>query len=264
MSTVTLSELYVYPVKSCRGVSLSSARVVRRGLEHDRRWMLVDPEGRFVTAREEHQLVTVEAHLEHQRIVLRASGRSSLELPLVLSGGPTRSVTVWRSTVEALEHPDGGRWFSELCGRPLSLVFMPDESERAVNPERGRAGDIVSFADGYPLLLIGEGSLADLNQRLSAPVDMRRFRPNLVVRGLPPFAEDELSTFSIGSVRFRAVKPCERCVMTTVDPDTGVAGKEPLSALAAYRRTDAGVLFGMNLIHDTAGELCVGDSLFFS
>ncbi len=166
---------------------------------------------------------------------------------------------MWDSSGHALRHPEGSRWFSEFLGDEVSLLYMPDEERRAVTPKRARPSDIVSFADAYPLLLVSEASLSDLNRRLSTPLDMRRFRPNLVVSGCEPYAEDAISTLRIGSVSFRAVKRCERCVVTTVDPDTAERGHEPLRTLARYRSAEGKVWFGMNLIHDDAGVLHSGD-----
>jgi uncharacterized protein YcbX len=141
------------------------------------------------------------------------------------------------------------------------MLYMPDSERRAVNPNRARPGDIVSFADGYPLLLISEGSLADLNRRLEAPLEMRRFRPNLVISGCEPYAEDGFAALSIGGVTFRGVKRCERCVVTTIDPATAEQSKEPLRTLARYRQSDGKVWFGMNLIHDLPGTLRLGDAV---
>jgi uncharacterized protein YcbX len=153
---------------------------------------------------------------------------------------------------------DGSRWLSAAIGRECALVYMPDRHERQVSPERARPSDIVSFADGYPFLLISEASLGDLNARLATPLSMRRFRPNIVVSGARPFAEDGWRELRLGGIGFRGAKPCDRCVVTTRDPDTGASGPEPLRALAGFRRWDGKVWFGMNLIHDGPGWLEVG------
>jgi uncharacterized protein YcbX len=166
---------------------------------------------------------------------------------------------VWDDVGSALCHAEGSRWFSDFLNEDVRLVYMPDSERRAVNPKRARPNDIVSFADAYPLLLISEASLADLNSRLPQPVEMRRFRPNLVLADCEPFAEDRFTTLSIGEVSFRGVKRCERCSVTTVDPATGERGKEPLRTLAQYRLEHGKVWFGMNLIQDGPGELWVGD-----
>jgi uncharacterized protein YcbX len=168
---------------------------------------------------------------------------------------------VWDSVGSALEHPSGSRWFSELLNDDVSLLYMPDSERRDVNPNRARPGDIVSFADGYPLLLMSEASLADLNQRLAEPIEMRRFRPNLVISGCEPYAEDGFATLRIAGLSFRGVKRCERCVVTTIDPDTAEQSKEPLRTLSHYRLDDGKVWLGMNLIHDGCGTLRLGDAV---
>jgi uncharacterized protein YcbX len=259
---VRVSGLYVYPIKSCRGISVETAEVVERGLAFDRRYMLVDRAGTFVTQRQAHELCLVDTSLDGSRLVVSAPHRPTLELPRELVPAPALAwhpYQVWGSTGRALRHPEGSRWFSELLDDELSLLYMPDTERRNVNPNRARPGDIVSFADGYPLLVISEASLADLNARLPAPLEMRRFRPNLVLADCAAFAEDGFARLRIGAVTFRGVKRCERCVVTTLNPDTGVAGKEPLRTLASYRQEEGKVWFGMNLIHDGPGWLRVGD-----
>jgi uncharacterized protein YcbX len=254
-----VSALYVYPVKACRGIRVDSARVVARGFEHDRRYMIVDPGGRFVTQRELPELALVTTSIEAGGIVLRHAGHPECALPFEHDSAEVLEVSVWSHSGPALRHEPGSAWLSAVLGRPVDLVFMPESHRRAVNPERSRPGDVVSFADGYPFLVISEASLADLNSRLETPLVMERFRPNIVVSGVEPFAEDAWQHVRFGSVRFRGVKRCDRCSVTTVDPDTGVRDKEPLRTLATYRREDGKVWFGMNLIHDGGGTLAVGD-----
>lgn len=251
----------MYPIKACAGIALEQAEVVERGLAGDRRYMLVDRDGTFVTQRELPRLCLVRTAFERDELVVSASGAGSLSLPQQLAEGERVPFRVWSSEGSALRHPEASRWFSELMNDELSLVYMPDDERRAVNPARARAGDLVSFADGYPLLLLSEESLADLNARLFEPLDMRRFRPNLVISGAEPYAEDDMSSLRIGAVSFRGVKRCERCSVTTVDPDTGERGKEPLRALSHYRQRDGKVWFGMNLIHDHGGQLALGDDV---
>lgn len=259
-----LTGLFIYPIKACAGIALAQADVVQRGLAHDRRYMLVDRAGTFVTQRTLPQLCRVATALDHTRIAVSATGRPELSLPLELRSGESFEPTpyqVWGSSGWALRHPEGSRWFSDYLDDDVSLVFMPDDERRAVNPARARPDDIVSFADGYPMLLISEASLDELNRRLDEPLEMRRFRPNLVISGCEPHAEDGFSTLRIGEVSFRGVKRCDRCVVTTIDPDTGEKGKEPLRTLAQYRLEDGKVWFGMNLIHDGSGTLRLGDSV---
>lgn len=256
-----VSALYVYPIKSCRGIAVSEWAVAERGFVADRRWMIVDAAGKFVTQRETPELSQVSIALEGDSMRLSAPRLPELVLPRSFDWGPERSVRIWKDTTEAVEHPAGSAWFSSYLGRPHELVYMPDRHQRAVNPARARAGDIVSFADGYPFLLVSEASLSDLNARLDAPVGMARFRPNIVISGTEPYAEDGYARVQIGEIAFRGPKRCERCVMTTVDPDTGLTGKEPLRTLAKYRLADQKIWFGMNLIHDNLGRLHVGDAV---
>jgi uncharacterized protein YcbX len=261
---VHLSGLFIYPIKACGGISLEHADVVERGLAFDRRYMLVDRTGTFVTQREVSKLALTTVALDGQNLVVSAPGAQDLAVPRELSpsaGGERLTYQVWQDFGSGLGHAEGSRWFSEFLNDEVRLVFMPEAERRAVNPKRARAGDIVSFADGYPLLLISEASLADLNQRLEAPLEMRRFRPNLVISGCEPYAEDGFSELQIGAVRFRGVKRCDRCVVTTIDPRTGAKSKEPLRTLSHYRLEDGKVWFGMNLIHDGSGTLRLGDAV---
>lgn len=256
-----LTGLFVYPIKACAGIALEQAAVAERGLAGDRRYMIVDRHGTFVTQRELPRLCLVRAAFERDELVVSAPGVGSLSLPRQLAAGERVRFRVWSSEGSALRHAEASRWFSELVNDELSLVYMPDDERRPVNPARARPGDLVSFADGYPLLLISEESLADLNARLMEPVEMRRFRPNLVISGAEPYAEDDMSALRIGAVSFRGVKRCERCSVTTVDPETGERGKEPLRTLSHYRQRDGKVWFGMNLIHDHTGQLALGDDV---
>jgi uncharacterized protein YcbX len=262
LRAVQLSGLFVYPIKACGGIALDRADVVERGLAYDRRYMLVDRTGTFITQREAPRLCLVQTSFERESLVVSTPGRPSLALPREPSPRALleRCVyQVWDDFGHALCHPEGSRWFSEFLNDEVGLVYMPDSEKRAVNPKRARPGDIVSFADGYPLLLISEASLADLNRRLATPIEMRRFRPNLVISGCEPYAEDGFAELSVGGVAFRGVKRCERCIVTTVDPASGEQGVEPLRTLADYRLEDSKVWFGMNLIHDGSGTLHVGD-----
>jgi uncharacterized protein YcbX len=193
-----------------------------------------------------------------------APNRTTLELPRQPPADAAftrRTYRLWDDVGSALEHEAGSRWFSELLDDDVSLVYMTDTEQRRVSPKRARPDDIVSFADAYPLLLMSEASLNDLNQRLDEPVRMSRFRPNLVISGGEPYAEDDYTWLQIGALAFRGVKRCERCVVTTVDPDTGEQGLEPLRTLATYRLEDSKVWLGMNLIHDALGTLRVGDAV---
>ena len=265
-----LSEIIRYPIKSCRGTSVARAWVGRRGIEHDRRWMIVDDTGRFVTQREEHRLALVDVTIDGDDMLVSAREHSGVTLPLVLGEGDPVRVGIWRSEVDAVVHPLGSAWFAAFLGREVRLVYMQESALRGVNPKYGAPEDVVSFADGYPLLLTSEGSLRDLGDRIEARggerVPMIRFRPNVVVTGVPPWDEDAWGAFTIGGVPFRAPKPCDRCVITTIDPETARAESEPLRTLATFRRWSlpsqpAGVWFGVNLVPDEAGPIAVGDAI---
>jgi len=267
-----LAGLYIYPVKSLAGMSVERVRLSRRGLEGDRRWMIVDRDGVFVTQREEPLLGTLSARL-HPGVgggVLEiVTAGSSLRLPAAPDHGKRRVVRVWKDHCEALVSVEGSQLVSDRLGRAVELVFMPDDVERKVPYDGALAGEVVSFADGFPLLLVGQGSLDGLNARLLSALPMTRFRPNLVVDSVVAHAEDGWGAFTIGRVAMRMATPCARCSITTVD-DAGLRGKEPLTTLASYRRGESlgyeagGVYFGMNVIHDHPGELMLGDEVVVS
>ena len=245
---MVLTALYRYPVKSLRGESHSRLDVRRRGLLGDRDWMLVDDAGRFVTQRQQPQMALVTAtRLDDDSLRLSAPGREQL----LVSGapGPRVDVTVWRDSLMAVEaKPEASAWLSEFLQCAVRLVRFADDVERPVDPEFADGADRVGFADGFPFLLISEGSLDDLNARLEAPVPMQRFRPNLV----------GWSRIRIGNIEFRVAKPCSRCIIPTIDIETGNRTPEPLQSLSAYRRRDNKIFFGQNLLHDGMGRLEVG------
>lgn len=256
-----VSALYVYPIKSCRGIAVHEWPVVARGLDADRRWMIVDADGTFVTQREASKLALVNTSFHGSRLRIDARGFGAVEIPLSYEFGTLREVRVWDDDSVGHVHLDASAWFSEFLGAPHELVYMPESHRRQVNPKRARPGELVSFADGYPFLLISEASLAELNRRLAEPVPMARFRPNIVVSGTAPFAEDTYAEVRLGNLAFRGVKRCERCVVTTIDIESGQRSKEPLRTLAQFRLEDSRVWFGMNLIHENTGMLRVGDAV---
>jgi uncharacterized protein len=261
-----LSAINIYPIKSCAGLPLTRATVEPMGLQHDRRWMAVRPDGSCMTGRELPALVRVRAVPGPSGLHLSAPGMPGLEVPLPPAGGPRLDVIVWEDTCSAARaHAEADRWFSEYLGQSARLVYVDEQMQRPVDPKYAAPEDRVGFADGFPLLLISEASLADLNQRLSQPVPMSRFRPNLVVEGCTAFAEDGWKRLRIGTVELAVVKPCARCIFTTVDPETARADpqKEPLRTLASYRRIPPkkGVMFGQNIIVRRPGEIRVGDAV---
>jgi uncharacterized protein YcbX len=260
-----VTEINIYPIKSTRRIALPQSEVLPRGLPWDRRWMLVDAEGRFITARQHPTLALVQTDVEDDMLRVSVAGRKMLRLTLQPPDGRIVHVTVWKDRCDAvLAGAEADAWFSDYLGLTCRLVQMSDELVRGVNPDYGQAGDEVSFADGFPLLLISEASLNDLNSRLQTPVSMRRFRPNLVVDGERAYQEDQWRRIRVGDVEFEGVKNCSRCVFTTIDPDTGVKhpDKEPLRTLGSYRRKpQGGVYFGQNLIPRSGGVIHVGDKV---
>ena len=248
---------------------MTSAVVERWGLEGDRRWMLVDSDGVAVTARECPRLVLVTPVLTAKGLLLTAPGMSDL----AVSHPPASTLVPVRVSDDAFEAvpaaEEASAWFSAWLERAVRLVYFDDPRRRATNPSRSNAGDAVSFADGYPMLLASESSLGELNgwvaegaRAADGPVPMSRFRPNLVVSGAPAWAEDQWRRVRIGDVTFRAAKACERCVLTLVDPETSLKTKEPLYSLARHRQWDHKTWFAVNLLPDAAGAtLRVGDEV---
>lgn len=260
----TIGSITIYPIKSMKGTALEKGVVTATGLEYDRRWLVVDGAGRFLTQREEPRLCLITPSVGPTDLTIAAPGMPDIALPLAESGGDTRTVTIWDDKVEAVMAPAAiGEWLSDFLGADYHLARIPDSSVRGVDPEYGRQGDRVGFADGYPFLVISQASLDDLNERLVSrgerALPMNRFRPNLVIDGSVPFAEDGWRRVRMGTVDFRVVKPCARCVITTTDQATGARDREPLRTLAGYRNRGGKVLFGQNACHDSEGEVRVGD-----
>jgi uncharacterized protein len=263
--SLRLSGLTVYPIKSARGIGLNRAELDEFGLHYDRRWMVIDEAGEFISQRSHPRLALVVPSLGDGKLRVDAPGMSTLELPIDPLPSVTTVVTIWDDRCAATwqgENP--ARWFSEFLGCAASLVHMPRTSMRPANPAYAPEGTRVSFVDAYPLLLISEASLADLNQRLSVALPMNRFRPNLMVAGAEPYDEDRWTVIDISGISFTVVKPCERCVITTTDQMTAHRGIEPLRTLATYRRVQGKILFGQNLVHQGAGELRVGDPVILN
>ncbi|MBI2380323.1 MAG: MOSC domain-containing protein [Gammaproteobacteria bacterium] len=263
-SDVILSEINLYPIKSAAQVRVAEAEVEARGLRGDRRWMLIDEAGQFLTQRKHPHMALIRVRIEANFLMLDAPEMETLVVPYAFERREVREVTVWRDRVPAWILPAAvNDWLSRYLGFGCALVHMGEEQRRGVDPTYGRPEDTVSFADGFPLLLIGEASLADLNTRLAKPVGMNQFRPNLVVAGGEAYAEDGWKRIRVGECEFDIVKPCARCVLTTVDPARGVAdpGREPLRTLMAYRNQAGGVMFGQNLIPRRLGLIKAGDGV---
>jgi len=248
-----IASLHIYPIKSCRGVDLESARVTATGLEWDRRWMVIDGRNRFVTQRTHPRLATIMTSVGDGRLRLSAASHPPLAID-VRSEGAVRRVQIWRDHCSGIDAGDAAaRWLSRVLGDALRLVRIDERVARLADPRyAGPDPQPVSFTDGYPVLVISRASLAELNRRLPAPLPMNRFRPNVVIDGVTAHAEDAMALFRSGAVVLRGVKLCTRCVTTTTDQQHGTrdAGAEPLATLKTYRydRTLRGVTFGQNCI----------------
>lgn len=264
-----LSSIHRFPVKSCRGESVASALVEPWGLAGDRRWMVVDEIGAAITAREVNRMLLVHPEITDDGLVVTAPELPRLVVP---TPDPASQVPVglWSSLLTAAPAGDeADRWFTAALGRTARLVHLDDPTRRPTSPMFSEPGDRVSFADGYPLLVATEASLAALNGAIversegaHEPLPMTRFRPNVVVSGTEAWAEDDWRRVRIGDAVFRAVKGCARCVITTIDPDTADREKEPTASLARIRRWDGAVWFGVNLVPDVAGvTIRVGDEV---
>ncbi|MBX7126569.1 MAG: MOSC domain-containing protein [Cyclobacteriaceae bacterium] len=254
-----LSEIWIYPVKSLGGIRLKEAKVLEKGLQWDRRYMLMDRTGRFMTQREHHRMSQFHTEWHNEGFLIRYQREFRL-LPFEPTTEDTVSAQVWDDSLYVRKvKGDYHDWFSVHLGTACELVFFPESNERRVDPRYAADETHVSLADGYPFLVVGQASLDDLNARLDQPVPMNRFRPNLVFTGGQPFEEDTWQNFTIGSNRFRGVKPCARCVLTTIDQETSLAGKEPLRTLAAYRTREHKVYFGQNAIAIDHEKISEGD-----
>ena len=260
-----LSEIYIYPIKSLGGIKLSEAVVEERGLQHDRRWLLIDADNQFLTQRSHHDMALIDVQVIENGLKVWHRQKPELgvlEVPFKPQTDDVLGVTVWDDTMEAIVvNQASNDWFSKALEAEVRLVFMPNNSVRPADAHYAPFENQVSFADGFPYLVIGQASLDELNSRLENPVSINRFRPNFVVEGSLPFEEDGWADFKMGNLDFLGVKPCARCVMTTIDPQTAAKGKEPLLTLASYRKRNNKIYFGQNVLAKTYGSLKVGDEV---
>jgi uncharacterized protein YcbX len=260
MTALTLSALQVFPIKSLRAIAVASWEVGGRGLYLDREFMVIDEGGRFVTQREQRAMALLAPAIAGDQLIVRAPDGPPLAIPLAERSTERVAVSIWKD--ELLAEPVGAAadaWLSRQLGIAVRLVRFPADGHRQVDLRFARPGDAVGFADGFSFLLASEASLAEVAARLGRPLSMARFRPNLVIAGSPPFAEDGWRRIRVGAIELELRKPCARCVMVNVDPETGAAGVEPLRTLAGFRQQDGKVLFGWNLVHRSTGALRVGD-----
>ncbi|HEX8356570.1 MAG TPA: MOSC N-terminal beta barrel domain-containing protein [Segetibacter sp.] len=264
MDDLKLQDIYVYPIKSLGGIRLQEAEVLEAGLQYDRRWMLTDKTGEFLSQRTLASLALLQVNLLPDGLLIshKKNTITPLTIPFAPAAARQLTVQVWDDECAALEVAAfANEWFSDALKTEVRLVKMPDATRRLVDTKYAKNNETVSFADGYPFLLISQASLDDLNRKLETPVSMDRFRPNFVMAGGAPYCEDMMGTFCIAGITFEAVKPCKRCVMTTINQEDGSKGKEPLKTLATYRKIEDKVIFGQNLLHTGAGVVKAGDEV---
>ena len=253
------------PSKSLGGVALKFARVTDRGFEHDRRWMLVDEHKRFLSQRELADMALLKVSIDSNALtVTHAISGINTTIPFIPETGEMGRFTIWDDTVDGqYVSAEADRWFSKILNTTCRLVYMPDKSERVVDPEAKYVSErkLTSFSDAYPFLMIGQSSLNDLNERLEVKLPMNRFRPNIVFTGGAPYAEDTMAVFNIGDIQFNGSKLCARCNVPGIDQETAIAAKEPTRTLAKYRRRKNNVYLGQNLVHSGNGFVNVGDAI---
>lgn len=262
MPKILLKGLYVYPIKSAGGISLQEAHLDYRGIEYDRRWMLVDEDRKFMSQRKYPRMALISTRLTSEHLIVEAPEMPELRLSLCPGERPNIQARIWSDTVSATPIGDyADRWFSAFLGVRCRLVYMPDREVRRTDQEYAESGDRVGFADAFPFLLVSQASLDDLSGRLDRNVPVNRFRPNLVAEGCEAFAEDGWRMLRVGGVDFRVVKPCSRCSIVMTDQASGERDREVLATLAGYRKSGKNIFFGQNLAHDATGSLRVGDAV---
>lgn len=262
MTYATLAEINIYPVKSLAGFSVAQWPVVTTGLQYDRKWMLIDHTGTFLSQRQLPAMALIKTALTNDQLVLSAQGMEDLVLPLTSLDGDIVSCTIWHDQCQGRRISiEADQWLSHFLQRDCRLVYQTDEVIRYVDPDFANGADSVAFSDGFPFLIISENSLVSLNEAMRLNLPMARFRPNLVISGCPGYAEDSWREISIGSIDFRLPKPCSRCSVPTIDPETALIGKEPLATLNRIRKWQNKVYFGQNALHNQCGTLTVGDAV---
>lgn len=257
-----VTKLTIYPVKGCQAIHVDTMDIVNTGPKYDRQWMLVGSDGKFISQRSHPKLALISASIQGEQLALTIPGYGLIMLSPTYDGDEIEA-TLHKSTVQTVEQSvEASRVLSDYLECDAKLVAMAKNFTRFVNPDYAvTKTDHTLFADAFPFLIISEESLDDLNSRLESPVPMTRFRPNIVIKGVNAYDEDNFTKLRIGNVVFSAVKKCSRCTVTTVDQETGVQGKEPLRTLSRYRNSEKGIMFGMNLIHNASGVICIGDSV---
>ncbi len=260
----TLKDIIIYPIKSIAGISPGNSSVEERGLVNDRRWMLIDEENRFLSQRELPGMsqFSIDIVKNEMQVWYNSEPEVKHALPLVSETGALLHAEIWGDVIKVV-WPELAvdNWFSVMLDKKCKLVYMSNDAHRLVEPEMVNKPVQTSLSDGYPFLLANKASLDDLNERIGQQLEMKRFRPNLVIDGTGPYEEDHWKKIKIGKVKFQIIKPCARCVITTIDPETGERGKEPLQTLNTYRKQGNKLLFGQNMIALNEGVVSLGDRI---
>lgn len=261
---LSVSQLFIYPVKSLGGISVSSATVTETGFKYDRRWMLVDETNLFLSQREVPAMALLQVEIADSGITIshKLQNNYFFTIPFHTISDSKVIVQIFDEFCQAvLVCKEADDWFSRMLSVKCRLVYMPDSTKRMVDNNYATNNEITSFSDGYPFLIIGQSSLDDLNKRILTPLPINRFRPNIVFAGGIPFEEDSMAHFIINNIHFFGVKPCGRCVITTINQDNAEISKEPLKTLATYRKKNNKIYFGQNLLAKGKGEIFVGDAI---
>jgi uncharacterized protein YcbX len=260
MTQPMLSDIYIYPVKSLAGIKVSTWPVNEKGLLHDRKWMLIDGNNQFLSQRRVPKMVLIKTQIVDDTLILSTATSGSISLPLNPEGGDNINTTIWKDQCLAkTTRQEVDQWLSNFLDIECKLVYQPDDAVRPVDPDYSIATDKVNFSDGFPFLIVSEASLTSLNQEMDLQLPMQRFRPNLVISNCEAYAEDSWREIQINNIDFRLPKPCSRCSVPTIDIETAQTSKEPLTTLNRLRRWNNHVFFGQNALHNTEGELSIGN-----
>jgi uncharacterized protein YcbX len=259
-----VSQLFIYPIKSLGGISVANALITDRGFQYDRRWMLVDENNQFLTQRElaDMALLQVELTEEGLKVYHKKNINYQITIPFIPETDETANVEIWGEICETqFVNKTVDEWFSQMLSTKCRLVFMPNWTKRNIDNKYAFNKEITSLSDGFPFLIIGQSSLNELNTKLSEPLPINRFRPNIVFTGGEPFEEDIMEHFIINHINFYGVKLCARCVITTINQDNAAKAKEPLKTLASFRMKNNKIYFGQNLLHNGEGRISLGDTI---
>lgn len=262
----SLGQIYIYPIKSLAGISVKQWSVTKTGLQYDRKWMLVDAQGKFLSQRSLPRMALIKTQIVNQQLILSAPGQLDLAIDLQTPAGKAdHKVTIWNDQCSAQPvSPEANLWFSSFLKTACTLVYQPEKNIRSVDQKYAQTTDQTSFSDGFPFLIVAQASLALLNEQMGLTLSMRRFRPNLVINDCLAYAEDNWRKIDIGEISFRLPKPCSRCSVPQIHPDTALSDKEPLRTLSRTRKWNNSVYFGQNALHDNQGLLQIGDQVIIN